>query len=213
MANSGDGNSGNWNSGDWNSGSGNSGSGNSGSRNSGSRNSGYGNSGYGNSGYGNSGYWNSGSGNSGGGNSGYGNSGSRNSGWFNTDEPNARFFGKGTTIKLSEFENSECCPSWSGFELTEWIESSNMSEREKREHPKHEMCGGYLKMYEYKEAWANFWKATTEENRQKFLNLPNFDAKIFEEITGIDVGQKAVSLSGKEVSVTIDGKTYTAIVK
>lgn len=35
---------------------------------------------------------------------------------------------------------------------------------------------------------------------------------IFEEITGIKVGE-SLNLSGKEVSVEIDGKKFTAIIK
>jgi hypothetical protein len=86
-----------------------------------------------------------------------------------------------------------------------------MTDEEKKSNPAHETCGGYLKTYEYKEAWAGFWKSTSEENRKKFLALPNFDAVIFHEITGLNVGQP--NLSGKEVSVTLDGKTYTAVIK
>jgi hypothetical protein len=107
------------------------------------------------------------------------NSGDRNSGWFNTDEPLASFFGRQTDIKMSEFVNSEMCPSWNGFELNTWIKSEKMTDVEKKEHPTYETCGGYLKIYKYKEAWTNFWRDTTEENRQKFLNLPNFEQIFF----------------------------------
>jgi len=180
--NSGDRNSGNRNSGNWNSGNRNSGDRNSGNRNSGNRNSGYCN-----SGYCNSGDWNSGNRNSGSRNSGDSNSGDRNSGWFNTDEPMARFFNKNSAIKLSDFYSSSACPSWEGFDLCEWIGESEMTDEEKKADPQFFVRGGYLKTYTYQEAWSNFWKATSEENRKKFLNLPNFDSKIFLEITGIDV--------------------------
>lgn len=46
---------------------------------------------------------------------------------------------------------------------------------------------GYLKTYEYKEAWANLWKKATPEDVKALKALPNFDAKIFEEITGINI--------------------------
>ena len=62
-----------------------------------------------------------------------------------------------------------------------------MTQEEKKKNPSYKTTGGYLKTLEYKEAWAVFWRKTSEENRQKFLNLPNFDAEIFREITGIDV--------------------------
>ncbi len=70
-----------------------------------------------------------------------------------------------------------------------------MTAVEKKENPKAETTEGYLKQFTYKEAWSNFWKETDEENRQKFLNLPNFDAEIFKDITGIEVNGKS---KGKE---------------
>ena len=219
--NSGYENSGNWNSGNGNSGNENSGNYNSGNRNSGDGNSGNwnsgdGNSGNWNSGEGNSGNWNSGNDNSGNWNSGCGNSGNWNNGMFNTDEPFARFFNRETNIKMSEFLKSERCPSLLGFSLvnlTKWIDPSEMTDDEKKANPEHETCGGYLKTFGYKEAWSNFWKDTTEDNRQKFLNLPNFDATIFKEITGIDVAAKPIIASGTEVKVEINGQTYVAVVK
>jgi len=74
-----------------------------------------------------------------------------------------------------------------GFKLCEWISASLMTEDEKKRHPDFETTGGYLREYTYKQAWANFWAETSEENRKKFLNLPNFDADTFRAITGIDV--------------------------
>ena len=44
------------------------------------------------------------------------------------------------------------------------------------------------KQYEtLKEAWELMWDNITNDQKQEFLNLPNFDAKIFEEITGIKI--------------------------
>jgi hypothetical protein len=182
--NSGDGNSGSRNSGDWNSGYGNSGSWNSGNWNSGDRNLGDRN-----SGSRNPGDWNSGNGNPGDCNSGYWNSGDWNSGWFNTDEPTARFFNQDTNIKLSDFYSSNKCPGWNEFYLTKWIDEKDMTDEEKKADPEFYVRGGQLKTYTYKEAWANFWRDTSEENRQKFLDLPNFNPDIFKEITGIYVGR------------------------
>jgi len=136
-------------------------------------------------------------------NSGYFNSGDRNSGWFNTDEPMARFFNQETDIKLSDFYNSDKCPSWSEFYLTKWIDEKDMTDEEKKADPDFHVRNGQLRTYTYEEAWANFWRDTDEENRQKFLNLPNFDARIFEEITGIDVeadDSETVEINGKKVS-------------
>lgn len=175
--NTGDRNSGNRNSGDWNSG-----NRNSGNRNSGNWNSGDWNSGYGNSGDGNSGDWNSGYRNSG-----YGNSSDRQSGIFNSSEETIRMFNKDSGKTWSEIDH----PHFNEFYLTKWIPWIEMTAVEKKENPKAETTEGYIKTYTYKEAWTNFWRDTDEENRKKFLNLPNFDAEIFEEITGINVKENS----------------------
>lgn len=166
-----------------NTGENNSGDGNSGSFNSGDGNSGYGNSGHGNSGYGNSGDWNSGYGNSGYRNSGYGNSTERETGLFNSTSGTLRMFNKPTDKEWDEIEH----PHFLGFYLTKWIPENEMTDEEKKNYPYFNLRNGYLKTYTYEEAWKNFWKDTDEDNRNKFLTLPNFDATVFKEITGIDV--------------------------
>jgi hypothetical protein len=193
--NSGNCNSGNCNSGDYNSGYCNSGDYNSGYRNSGDYNSGYRNSGYRNSGYRNSGDYNS---------------GNYNSGMFNTDEPCMRMFNKQTDIKYSDFINSNRYLDFSDFNINVWVDEKIMTDDEKKDYPTYKTTGGYLKKIEYKEAWAVFWRTTSEENKKKIFNLPNFDWQIFTEITGIE---KEPSLKGKEVEVKLDGKTYKAIIQ
>jgi hypothetical protein len=168
-----DNNTGENNSGDRNSGHENSGHLNSGDRNSGHENSGHLNSGDRNSGCGNSGNWNSG----------YGNSTNRESGIFNSKETTIRMFNKPTDKKWNEIDH----PHFSEFYLTKWIEENDMTEEEKKNNLNFNVRQGYLKTFTYQEAWANFWKDTDEENRQMFLNLPNFNAEVFKEITGIDI--------------------------
>jgi len=174
-------NTGEENTGDWNSGYRNSGDCNSGDWNSGYRNSGDCNSGYRNSGDCNSGDWNSGDWNSG-----DCNSTNRESGIFNSEEGTVRMFNKPTTKKWEEIDH----PNFNEFYLTKWIPEDEMTEEEKKADPEFYVRKGYLKTYTYKEAWAIFWKETSEENRQKFLNLPNFDKSVFFEITGIQVDKQ-----------------------
>jgi len=164
----------------------NTGEDNSGNRNSGDRNSGNGNSGNGNSGYWNSGNGNSGNGNSGYWNSGYGNSSDRQSGIFNSTETTVRMFNKEANLTWDEIDH----PHFAEFYLNKWVPESGMTTEEKKAEPEFPVQGGYLKTFTWEEAWANFWEDTSEENRQKFINLPNFDATIFKEITGIDVEVK-----------------------
>ena len=71
--------------------------------------------------------------------------------------------------------------------FTFWIPFSQMSEEEKKNNPKAETTEGYLKTISHKEGWANMWGNLTAESKKVFLDLPNFDAKKFKEITGIDV--------------------------
>ena len=47
-----------------------------------------------------------------------------------------------------------------------------------------EIDGKFVK-YNYKEACAKWWAGMSEENKEIIKSIPNFDAGIFEEITGI----------------------------
>ena len=99
-------------------------------------------------------------------------------------------FNKPTDKKWDEIDH----PHFVEFYLTKWIPEDEMTDEEKKADPQFYVRQGYLKTFTYKEAWANFWKDTDEENRKKFLALPNFDAQVFKGITGIDVsgnGKKA----------------------
>ena len=181
------------NSGYRNSGDRNSGNGNSGDRNSGYRNSGNGNSGDGNSGNWNSGDWNSGDWNSGDGNSGYRNSGdgnsgdwnsgNGNSGYFNSNEPCLRMFNKMTYCKRDDIN----IPSWCYFDLTVWVSHDTATEEEKKKYKNEiEICGGFLKTIDYKDAWRLAWNKASIKERKKLFELPNWDNEVFKEITGID---------------------------
>jgi hypothetical protein len=179
--NSGDYNSGYYNSGYYNSGNYNSGNRNSGNRNSGNRNSGNRNSGDYNSGDYNSGNYNSGNRNSGDYNSGYYNSGDYNSGYYNSDEPTVRIFNKDSGVKFSKII-LPCVE----MPTTKWIAESDMTDEEKQNNPKFFVTKGYLKTIPYKEAFKIAWD-NNRYFREATLVLPNFDAKIFEDITGIKI--------------------------
>ena len=156
------------NSGDWNSGNCNSGDCNSGDYNSGDWNSGNCNSGDWNSGDCNSGDWNS---------------GNWNSGFFNSDEPYVRMFNKMTDKKRCDID----IPSWCYFDFTVWVSHDTATEEEKIEHKTEiEICGGFLKTINYKDAWRIAWNKASIEERKKLFDLPNWDNQVFEEITGID---------------------------
>lgn len=182
---------------------GNTGCNNSGYCNSGDYNSGNCNSGNRNSGDYNSGYRNSGNYNSGNYNSGYRNSGYYNSGWFNTNEPKMRFFNKDSDITYSDFIKGKIV--YPDLKICAWVYYKDLPTEEQTTDTKN--VDGKLKTLTYKEAWKEYWGRASEGDKKWFQSLPNFDAEIFKEITGIDVG---ASLIGQEVSVTIGDKTYKA---
>ena len=176
-------NSGCWNSGGYNSGNYNSGRGNNGSWNTGHCNSGIENSGSYNSGSCNSGYWNSGDNNSGDLNSGNWNSGDFNScensnGVFCDEEDmNIRIFNKPSGMSIREFRGSEYAKALASvpFRLIELVEDETKIE------------GYYIKKYTYKEACANWWNKLSTDAKETIKSIPNFDEKVFENITGIKV--------------------------
>ena len=153
-------NTGEDNSGNWNSGDCNSGNRNSGKRNSGNWNSGDCNSGNGNSGDCNSGECNSGNCNSGNWNSGDWNRGDCNSGNWNSGDCNSGIFNTNEP-KMRAF-NKEC-----DITYTEFVKSLDYS-------------------------WWVFCnrvgrKNLNDKDIDRIKALPNFDAEIFKEITGIEV--------------------------
>ena len=214
LCNSGDYNSGNWNCGNYNSGYRNSGDYNSGNCNSGYCNSGKYNSGDYNSGYCNSGKYNSGDYNSGNCNSGYCNSGKYNSGkynsgdynsgdyncgdWnktcfsngcFNTQEPKIFIFNKLSDWTYQDWLNSDArcllmnCPS----NTLSWIWKDDMTDEEKKGHPEYTVTGGFLKHVKKETERQIWWDKLSTDKKDAILNIPNFDKKIFKEITGITI--------------------------
>ena len=187
--NSGIWNSGERNSGDYNSGSHNSGDRNSGNHNSGNYNSGNYNSGNHNSGDYNSGHWNSGNHNSGRWNKGDWNKTNFSSGCFNTKESKILIFNKPSNWTFEDWRHSEAKSILDNIpnNVPIWIQSYDMTDEEKEQHPKYETTGGYLKEInasKYVQAW---WNSLSDHEKNIIKSLPNFDAEIFKEITGIDI--------------------------
>lgn len=81
-------------------------------------------------------------------------------------------------------------PSWLKFELTEWIDKENMTDEEKQDHPEHSTTGGYLKVYDYQEAFQKSYNNAPREEQLKILTCPNFNADKFYEISGIRIGEE-----------------------
>ena len=111
------------------------------------------------------------------------NSGNWNSGYCNTNKPLVRIFNKNTKIKRDELE----FPSFMYFNLTVWVSHDTATEQEKEKHKKEiEVCGGFLKTLQYKEAFKLAYEKAKQEEHYQLFALPNFSPKIFKEISGID---------------------------
>ena len=214
FSNTGDYNTGNHNGGNYNTGSYNTGDRNTSIWNAGDCNTGNRNTGNCNMGNYNTGNWNTGSWNTGNWNMGNRNTGNRNKGSYNTGDWNKGSYNTGDwnissfstgcfNIKIQKMIMFEKPCDWA-FEdwlhsparcllnqikrnVVEWVRSSNMTDEEKKAHPSHETTGGYLRRLDESECAQLWWDDLREADRQVILNLPNFDADIFEKCTGIRV--------------------------
>ena len=142
----------------------------------------------------NSGDWNSGNRNSGNRNSGNRNSGDWNktsfsNGCFNTVSPKIYMFNKPTDWTLEHWLNCRAryllnqiddCP-------LEYVWFDSMTDEEKAVHPEAKTTGGYLKERTTADNARKWWAGLSADDRNIIFSLPNFDAAIFKEITGIDV--------------------------
>ena len=152
-------------------------------------NSGDWNSGNRNSGDWNSGDWNSGNRNSGNRNSGDWNKTSFSSGCFNTKESKILMFNKPSDWTFRDWWNSEARRLLNRIQknVLEWIWSDDMTDEEKEQHPDYKTTGGYLKELDESECGQIWWNSLTDNEKDVILSLPNFDAEIFEQITGVHI--------------------------
>ncbi|MEL1074598.1 hypothetical protein VXC70_14540 [Clostridioides difficile] len=176
-------NTGNHNAGYYNTGNHNTGYRNTGDYNTGNHNTGYCNTGDCNTGYCNTGYCNTGDWNTG-----DWNTGDYNAGIFCTDVPKIRMFNKETDLTYEDWMNSEARNILKrNSYLTKWIHIDDMAEEEKENNPGYEINNGYLKVFTFEEMCKNMWDSLTDEEKKIIMEIPNFDKKIFKEITGIEV--------------------------
>lgn len=116
-------------------------------------------------------------------NTGNWNTGDCNTGYFNTNEPFVRMFNKDTNKKREDLS----FPSFLYFNLTVWVTHDTATDEEKKAHKQEiEVCGGFLKKLDYKEAFRISWNKASLEEHKKLFDLPNWDNDIFKEISGID---------------------------
>ena len=174
--NTGNRNTGNRNTGDWNTGDWNTGDWNTGNRNTGNRN---------------TGNWNTGNRNTGNRNTGDWNKSSFNTGCFNTEEQKIILFNKPSNMTYSEWLDSDARYLLNQIpkDVVEWVYEEDMTDEEKAAHPTYETIGGYLKVLDESECGQLWWGSLSDRRKEIIKAIPNFDAEIFFQCTGVRVDE------------------------
>ena len=76
--------------------------------------------------------------------------------------------------------------------VVKWVYEEDMTDVEKTEHPTYEITGGYLKVLNESECGQLWWNGLSDEDKTIIKAIPNFDADIFEECTGIKVNKDTI---------------------
>ena len=184
-------NTGNRNTGDWNTGDCNTGDWNTGNRNTGNRNTGDWNTGNRNTGNRNTGNRNTGDWNTGNRNTGDWNKSSFNTGCFNTEEQKIMLFNKPSNMTYSEWLDSDARYLLNQIpkDVVEWVYEEDMTDEEKAAHPTYETTGGYLKVLDESECGQLWWGSLSDRRKEIIKAIPNFDAEIFFQCTGVRVDE------------------------
>ena len=179
--NTGDWNTGDCNTGDWNTGDWNTGDCNTGNRNTGNRNTGNRNTGDCNTGNRNTGDWNTGD----------CNKSSFNTGCFNTEEQKIMLFNKPSDMTYREWIDSDARYLLNQIpkDVVEWVYEEDMTDEEKAAHPTYETTGGYLKVLDESECGQLWWGSLSDRRKEIIKAIPNFDAEIFFQCTGVRVDE------------------------
>ena len=195
MSNNND-NTGDWNTGDWNTGDLNTGNLNTGNLNTGNLNTGDWNTGNRNTGNLNTGNLNTG----------YGNTGNLNTGFFCTETPQPTFFDKPWDGTWDEAY--DLIPYVELSVGAKWTPTDDMTDEQKAKFPNYATIGGCLEAIgkTIQDAFPLAWAKLDAETRQKFLDLPNFDAEKFLACTGVDVRKPE-----PKDEIVVDGTTYRRV--
>ena len=160
---------------------------NTGNRNTGNRNTGDKNTGDKNTGDKNTGNRNTGDKNTGDRNTGDWNKSSFNTGCFNTEEQKIMLFNKPSDMTYREWldSNARYLLNQIPKDVVEWIYGEDMTDEEKAAHPTYEATGGYLKVLDESECGQLWWDSLSDCRNEIIKAIPNFDAEIFFQCTGI----------------------------
>ena len=114
-----------------------------------------------------------------------------NTGCFMTEERTIEMFNKPSGMTYADWERSTArnillyMPQ--NIVNIVWTCAENMSDAEKEAHPEFETIGGYLHKEEIKADVQSWWDGLSSNDKETVMSIPNFDADIFFECTGIRV--------------------------
>ena len=114
-----------------------------------------------------------------------------NTGLFNTNEPNARLFNKMSDIKMSDINTYRINDILLFIDKREiklvYKYEDEMTDQEKIDYLEYKTTGGALIKEQVKVDVQAEWEKVDKEDKDFIISLPNFDADIFYECTGIRV--------------------------
>lgn len=74
-------------------------------------------------------------------------------------------------------------------DVVEWVYEEDMTDEEKAAHPTYETTGGYLKVLDESECGQLWWGSLSDRRKEIIKAIPNFDAEIFFQCTGVRVDE------------------------
>ena len=139
----------------------------------------------------NTGNRNTGNRNTGDWNTGDWNKSSFNTGCFNTEEQKIMLFNKPSNMTYSEWLDSDARYLLNQIpkDVVEWVYEEDMTDEEKAAHPTYETTGGYLKVLDESECGQLWWGSLSDRRKEIIKAIPNFDAEIFFQCTGVRVDE------------------------
>lgn len=139
----------------------------------------------------NTGDCNTGDWNTGNRNTGDWNKSSFNTGCFNTEEQKIMLFNKPSDMTYNDWLRSDARYLLNQIpkDVVEWVYEEDMTDEEKVANPTYETTGGYLKVLDESECGQLWWGSLSDFQKNYIRSIPNFDAEIFEQCTGIKVDE------------------------
>lgn len=119
------------------------------------------------------------------------NKSSFNTGCFNTEEQKIMLFNKPSDMTYNDWLRSDARYLLNQIpkDVVEWVYEEDMTDEEKVANPTYETTGGYLKVLDESECGQLWWGRLSDFQKNYIRSIPNFDAEIFEQCTGIKVDE------------------------